>query len=148
MANFRNQRKLAKVLREPPENTGNSQSQNTLDPEMAQENISQASEEIECRVIKKLSKDFCRTESRISGASSELDAFLLKPQVRTCFLAVLGTSSNSDSENRESTGDRSLNDPGPEAVFSSHHSGHLNGSELQETQQRFQLIHALSHEKN
>ena len=53
---------LASVSRETPENTKNIQSQNTLDPEMAQEYISQVSEEIEGRVTKKLSKEFSRTE--------------------------------------------------------------------------------------
>ena len=66
------------------------------------------------------------------GALSKLDEFLLNPQVRTCSVAVPGTSRNSDSENREPTGDRSLNDPCPEVVYSSHHSGHLNSSEVEE----------------
>ena len=69
--------------------TRNSQSQNTLDPEMAQEHISQVSEEIEGRVTKKLSEEFSRTESRILGALSKLDEFLLNPQVQTCYAAVL-----------------------------------------------------------
>ena len=133
MATLRNKRKLAAVSRKTRENTKNSQSQNTLDPEMAQEYISQVSEEIEGRVTKKLSIEFCRTESRILGALFKLDEFLLNPQVRTCSVAVPRTSRNNDSENREPTGDRSLGDPCPEAVFSSHHSGNLNGSELEET---------------
>ena len=133
MATLRNKRKLATVSRETPEHTRNSQSQNTLDPEIAQEYISQVSEEIERRVTKKLSKDIKGTESRILGALSKLDEFLLNPQVRTCSVAVLGTSRNSDLENQELTGDRSLNDPCPEAVFSYHHSGNLNGSELEES---------------
>ena len=54
-----------------------------LDPESTQNYISQVSEEIETRVTKKLSKDFSRTESRILGAPSKLDEFLLNPQVRT-----------------------------------------------------------------
>ena len=132
MATLRKKRKLAAVWRETPENTRNSQSHNTLDPEMAQEYISQVSEEIEGRVTKKLSKEFSRTESRILGALSKLE-FLLNPQVRTCSVAVPGTSRNNDSENREPTEDRSLNDPCPEAVFSSHHFGNLNGSELEES---------------
>ena len=74
---------------------------------MAQEYISQVSEEIEGRVTKKLSKQFSRTESRILGALSKLDDFLLKPQVRTCSVAVPGTSRNIDSGNRQPTGDRS-----------------------------------------
>ena len=79
MATLRNKKKLAAVSRETPENTRNSQSQNTLDPEMAQEYISQVSEEIEGRVTKKLSKEFSRTESRNLGPLSKLDEFLLNP---------------------------------------------------------------------
>ena len=99
---------------------------------MAQEYISQVSEEIKGRVTKKLLKGFSLTESRILGALSKLDEFLLNPQVRTCSVAVPGTSRNSDSENREPTGDRSRNDPCPEVVCSPHHSGHLNSSEVEE----------------
>ena len=50
MATLRNKRKLAAVSRETSEKTGNNQSQNTLNPELAQEYISQVSEEIERRV--------------------------------------------------------------------------------------------------
>ena len=140
MATLRNKRKAAAVSRETPESSRNSQSQNTLDPEKAQEYISQVSEELEGRVTKKLSKEFSRTESRILGALSKLDEFLLNPQVRTCSVAVPGTSRNSDSENRDFTGDRSLNDPCLEAVCSSHHSGHLNNSELQESDHRDRFV--------
>ena len=100
---------------------------------MAQEYISQVSEEIEGRVTKKFSKEFSRTESRILGALSKLDEFLLNPRVRTCSLAVPGTPRNSDSEKREPTGDRSLNDPYPEVVCSSRRPGNLNGSGLEES---------------
>ena len=134
MATLRNRRKLAAVSRETPENTRNCQSQNTLDAETAQEYISQVSEEIEGRVIKKPSKEISRTESRILGALSKVDEFLLKPQVRTCSVAVPGTSRNNHSENREPTGDRSLGNPCPEAVFSAYHSSNLNNSVQEETQ--------------
>ena len=132
---MRNNRKLTAVSRERTKNTKNSQSQNTLHPGMAQEYISQVSKEIEGRVTKKLSKEFSRTDSRILGALSKLDEFLLNPQVRTCSVAVPGTSRNNDSEKREPTGDRSLGDPCPEAVFSVCHSGNLN-SEQDETHHR------------
>ena len=135
MATLRNKREIAAVSRETPENTRNTQSRNTIVPEMAQEYISQVSEEIEGRVTKKLSKEFSRTEPRILGALSKLDEFLLNPQVRTCSLAVPGTSRNDDLENREPSGDRSLNDPCPEVVFSSHQSGNPNGSEVEECPQ-------------
>ena len=98
---------------------------------MAREYISQNSEEIDGRLTKKLSKGFSRTESPILGALSKFDEFLLDPQVRTCSVALPGTSKNSDSVNREPTEDRSLNDPCPEMVCSSHHSGRLNSSEVE-----------------
>ena len=139
MVTLRNERKLAAVSRETPENTTNSPSQNTLDPQMAQEYITQVSEEVEGRVILKIPQELSRKESRILGALSKLDKFLLNPQVRTCSVAVPGTSRNNDSENREPTGDRSLNDPCPEAVFSSRHSSNLNGTELEESHQKYHV---------
>ena len=101
MAILRNKRKLAAVSKETPEGSRSSRGQNVLDPEWTQDYISQVSEEIEGRVTKKLSKEFSKTESRILGALSKLDEFLLNPQVRTCSVAVPGTSRNSNSENRE-----------------------------------------------
>ena len=88
MATLRNERKLVALSRETLENTRNKQSQNIVDPERAQEYISQVSEEIEVRVTEKLSKEFSRTESCNLGALCELDEFLLNPQVRTCSVPV------------------------------------------------------------
>ena len=128
MATLRNKRKLAAVLRETPEGSS-SRTQNVLDHELTQDYISQVSEEIEGRVTKKLSKEFSKTESRILGALSKLDEFLLNPQVGTCSVAVPGTSRNTNWENRETTGDRSSDDPYPEVGYFSHHSGQLNSPE-------------------
>ena len=114
MATLENKRKLAAVSREAPEGSRGSRAQNALDPELTQDYISQVSEEIEGRALKKLSKEFSKVESRLLGALSKLDELLLNPQVRTCSLAVPGTSRNSNSENRENTGDRSSDDPYPE----------------------------------
>ena len=100
MATLRNKRKLASVSRETPDGSRSSRAQNVLDPESAQGYISQVSEEIEGRVTKKLSKEFSKTESRVLGALSKLDELLLNPQVRTCSVAVPGTSRNKNSENR------------------------------------------------
>ena len=130
MATLRNKRKLAAVSRETPDGTRSSRAQNALDPELTQDYISQVSE-IEGRVTKKLSKEFSKTESRILGALSKLDEFLLNPQVRTCSVAVPGTSRNNNSENRETTGDRSSDDPCPEVRYFSYHCGHLNGPEAE-----------------
>ena len=116
---LRNKRKLAAVSRETHESTKNCRGQNTLDPESTQDYISQFSEKIEGRVTKKLSKEFSRAESRILGALSELNELFLNPQVRTCSVAVPGTSRNNNSENRETTGDRSSDDPCPEVGYSS-----------------------------
>ena len=132
MSTLRNKKKLAVVLRQTPENTRNTQSRNTIDPEMAEEYNSQVSEEIGGRVTKKLSKEFSRTESRILGALSKLDDFLRNPHVRTCSVAVPGTSWTTNSENREPTGDRSSDDPCPEARDSSHHSGSLSSPEVED----------------
>ena len=71
-------------------------------------------------------------QSRLLGALSKLDKFLLNPQVRTCSVAVPGTSRNSNSENREPAGDRSIDDPCPEVRFTSHNPGTLNSSEMEE----------------
>ena len=129
---MKNEKKLAAVPRETPESTRKSKAQNTLDPESAEDYICHVSEEIEGRLTKKLSKEFSRTESRILSALSKLDEFLLYPQVRTCSVAVPGTSRNSNSENRETTGDRSSDDPCPEVRFSSYHSDHLNSPEVED----------------
>ena len=126
MATLRNKRKLATVSREKPEGSGSSRRQNVLDPQLIQDYISQVSEEIEGRVTKKLSKEFSKTKSRILGTLSKLDEFLLNPQVRTCSVAVPRTSRNNISENRETTRDRSADDPCPEVGYFSHHSGQLN----------------------
>ena len=129
MATLRNERKLAAVSREAPEGSRSSRGQNVLDPELTQEYISQVSEEIEGRVTKKLSKEFNKTESRILGALSKFDELLLNPQVRTCSVAVQGTSRSANSENRETHGDRS-NDPYPEVGYF-HHTGQLNSPETE-----------------
>ena len=125
---LRNKRKLAAVSRETPEGNRGSRGRNVLDPELTQGYISQVSEEIERRVTKKLSKEFNKTESRILGALSKLDDFLLNPQVRTCSV-VQGATRNANSENRETHGDPSLNDAYPEGEYFHHHSGQLNSPE-------------------
>ena len=126
MATLKNRKQLAAVSRETPECSRSSRAQNVLDPELAQNYMSQVSEEIERRVTKKLSKEFCKTESRMLGALSKLDELLLNPQAQTCSVTVPGTSRNNNSENRENTGDRPSDDPYPEVGFFSHHSGQLN----------------------
>ena len=79
-----------------------------------------------------LSTEFSQREARILGALSKLVEFFWNPQVRTCSVAVRGTSRNSDLENQEPNEDRSQNDPYPGVMCSSHHSGILTYSEQEE----------------
>ena len=133
MATLKNKRKLVAVSRETPEGSRSSGAQSILDSESTQDYISQVSEDIEGRVTKKkLSKEFSKKESRILGALSKLDKLLLNPQVRTCSVAVPEAPRNSNSDNREPTVDRSLDDACPEVRFFSHLPGNLNKSELEE----------------
>ena len=115
MATMRSKRKLAAVTRETQEeHPKNDQSRNMSVPRINEDYITQVSEEIEGRVTKKLSQEFSRTESRILGALSKLDEFLLKPQIRTHSGTVPGTFRNTNVENQEPNEDRSQDDPHPE----------------------------------
>ena len=126
MAILRNKRELATVTRETQEeHPRNGQSRNTSVPRINEEYIKQVSEEIEGRVTKKLSEEFSRTESRILGALSKLDEFLLNPQIRTHSGTVPGTFRNTNVENQEPNEDCSQNDHHPEvrpSVCQSRHS--------------------------
>ena len=115
MATLGYRRKLAAVSRETPESTRNSRGQSTLDPGLTQDYISEVSEEIEGRVTKKLSLEFSRTESHILGALSEVDEFLLNPQIRTHSGTVRGTFRNTKVENQGTNEDDSQSGPHPEA---------------------------------
>ena len=126
MATLRNKRKLAAVTRETGEKRPRKgQSRNTSVPRINEEYITQVSEEIEGRVIKRLSQEFSRTEFRILGVLSKLDEFLLNPQIRTHFATVPETFRNTNVENQETNEDRSQDDPHPEvgpSVCQSRHS--------------------------
>ena len=101
MATMRNKRKLAAVTRETQaEHPRNGQSRNTSVPRINEEYITQFSEKIESRVTKKLTTEFRRTKSRILGALSKLDEFLLNPQIRTHSGTVPGTFRNTKVENQ------------------------------------------------
>ena len=124
------------MARETHEYPRNNQSQNSAAPGITEDYTAQVSEEIEGRVIKKLSREFSRTESRILGALSKLDEFLLNPQVRTFSGTTPGTFRNTDVENQESSGDRSQNDPHPEVEFSACRASNLADSDPDRTSHR------------
>ena len=116
MATLRNKRKLAAVSRKTQKkHPRNGQSRNTSVPRINEEYITQVFEEIEGRASKKLSQEFSRTESRILGALSKLDEFLLNPQIRTHSETVLGTFRNTNMGNQGTNEDDSQSDPHPEA---------------------------------
>ena len=108
MATLRNKRKLAAVTRETQEELPrNGQSWNTSVPRINEEFITQVSEEIEGRVTKKLSQEYSRTESRVLGALSKLDEFLLNQQIRTHSGTVLETFRNTNVDNQGTNEDDS-----------------------------------------
>ena len=120
MATFRNKRKLAALNEENCEDHPRSNvAQNSNVPRSQEDYITQISEEIEGRLIKKMSQEFSRTESRISGALSKLDEFLLNPQITTHSGTVPGIFRNTNEENQGTYEDDSQSDPHPEAgIFS------------------------------
>ena len=124
---------MAAVSRDAWDQPRNSESQNTSIPGITEEYITEIFEEIDGRVIEKLSQEFRRTESRILGALSKLDEFLLNLQVRTLSGTVPGASRNDDTENREPPRDRSQNDPFPKAEFSACWSNNSVNSDTEET---------------
>ena len=140
MATLRNKRKLAAMARKTQEYRRNNQSQNSAAPGVTEDYIAQLSEEIERRVPKKLSQEFSRTESRILGALSKLDEFLLNPQIRTFSGTVPGTFRNADVENQEPSGYRSQNDPHPEVEFSACRASNLTDSDPDETSHRVRFL--------
>ena len=118
MATLRYKRKLAAVTRKlQEEHPRSGQSRNTSVPRINEEYITQIFEEIEGRVIEKLSQEFSRTESRILGALSKLDEFLLNPQIQTHSGTVPGTFWNTNVENQETNEDVSQSDPHPKACI-------------------------------
>ena len=133
MATLRNKRKLAAVTRKTQEERPrNGQSRNTFVPRINEEYITQVSKEIEGRVTKKLSQEFSRTEYRILGALSNLDGFLLNPQIRTHSGTVPGTFRNTNVENQEPNEDCSQDDLYPEVGPSVCQFRHSFGSDTDE----------------
>ena len=123
---------MAAVARETQEeHPRNGQSRNMSVPRINEEYIPQVSEEIEDRVTK-LSLGFSRTKSRILGALSKLDEFLLTPEIRTHSGIIPETFRNTKVENQEPNEDRSQDDPNPEVGPSVYQSRHSNDSDPDE----------------
>ena len=120
------------MARETQEYPRNNQLQNSAAPAITEHYIAQVSEEFEGKLPKNLSQEFSKTESRILGALSKLDVFLLNLQIRTFSGTVPGTFRNADVENQERSGDRSQNYPHPEVEFSACQASNLTDSDPDE----------------
>ena len=108
----------------------NGQSRNTSVPSIKEEYITQVSEEIEGKVTEKLSQEYKRTESRILGALSKLDEFLLNQQIRTHSGTVPETFQNTNLENQGTNENDSHSDPHPEAGLLCSQTTQNSGAEV------------------
>ena len=120
MATFGNKRKLEALNEENCEDHPRSNvAQNSNDPRSQEDYITQISEEIEGRLIKKLSQEFSRTENRILGALARLDDFLMNPLIHGHLGTAPQMSRNTIGSNQGTNEDHSQSDPHPETgIFS------------------------------
>ena len=103
--------------------------------------ISRSSQDIEGRVLKKLFQELSRTQSRILGALSRLEEFLLNPLIQCLSGSVPDTSRNTYEENQGTDEDRSQNDPHLEAGVSlSQSSQDFGPDEAEDTMVEGKLI--------
>ena len=115
----RNKRKLAASNKENCEEHPRSNlALNSNVPRSQEDYITQVSEEIEGRVIKKLSQEFSRAENRLLGALARLDDFLMNPLLQGHSGTTPETSRNMFSINQGTSEDDSQSNPHPEAGLS------------------------------
>ena len=108
MATLRNKKKLAALDKENcKEHPGSNVAQNS--------NVPRSQEEIEGRVTKKLSQEFCWTENCILGALARLDDFLMNPLFHGHSGTAPETSRNALITNQGTNEDDSESDPHTEA---------------------------------
>ena len=89
--------------------------QNSTVPRSQQDYITQVSEEIEGRVVKKLSQEFNRMENGILGALSRLDNFLMNPLLQGCSGTSPEMARNAYGTNHGTSDDDSQSEHHPEA---------------------------------
>ena len=116
MATPRNKNKVAALNKENcEEHPRSNMAQNSNFLRSQEDYITQVSEETVGRVTKKLSQEFTRTESRILGALSLLDDFLVNPLIQSHSETAPKTSRNAFGTNQGTNEDNSQSDPHPEA---------------------------------
>ena len=112
----RNKRKPAALNKENcREHPKSNWAQNLNVPRSQEDYITQVSEEIEGRVIKKLSQEFSRTENHILGALARLDHFLTNPLIQGQSGPAPETSRNIFSISQGTNEDDSQSNPHIEA---------------------------------
>ena len=110
MATFRNKRKLAALNKENcEEQPRRNFAENSTVPRSIEDYITQVFEEIEERVLKRLSQKFSRTKNRILGTLSRLDDFVLNTLIQghsgtapKTSLNVFGTNQGTNEDNSQS----------------------------------------------
>ena len=114
----RSKKKLAAINKENCEEHPRSNLATNSNVSRSQQNyITQNSEEIEGRLIEKLSKEFSRTENRLLGALARLDDCLTNPLSQGYSGTAPETSRNALRVTLGTNEDDSQNDPHPEAGF-------------------------------
>ena len=119
MATLRSKRKLAALNKEKcEEHSWSNLAKNSNAPRTQEDFVTQIFEEIKVRVTKKLPQELNRTKSRILGALSRLDDFLLNPLIQGHSGTAPETSRNAYGTNQGTNEDDSQSDPHPEASIS------------------------------
>ena len=119
MATLRKKRKLAALNKENcGERPWSNMAQNSNVPRSRKDYITQLSEKNEGKLTKKLLQEFSRTRSRILGALSHLDDFLLHPLIQGHSGTASETSWNTQGTNQGTNEDDSQSDRHPESTVS------------------------------
>ena len=130
MVTLRNKRKLADLNKKSSEeHLRSSLTQNRNFPRSQEAYITQVSEKTEGRIIKKLSKEFSRTENRIIGALSQPDEFHLNPLIKGYSETTPKTSRTTPSTNQGTNEDGSQSDPHSKAGVFQSQTTHVFGPE-------------------
>ena len=126
----RNKRKLAALNKEYCEEHPRSNlAQNSSAPRLQEDYIIHVCEEIEGTVLKKLSKEFSKTENRILGALARLDDFRMNPLLQGRSGTTPEPIRNALSISKGTNEDDSQNDPHPEAGLFHGQTTQISGPE-------------------
>ena len=103
--------------------------QNSNVPRSQEDYLTHVSEEIECRVTKKLSQEFSRTENRLLGALARLGDFLINPLIQGHSGTAPEASRNVFSSSQGTKEDDSQSNPHPEAGLFNNQMAQNSGPE-------------------